>query len=136
MRFTWAAVGLGALLAAPSFATEAKPQPPYLASLLSEPDTAIEACHISILARDDLDSPPCVRTLWKIWSAQKKANVKRRDFNDKAAFKAIVAELTLARNEKRRDQLSAPQSQQVRDNIEIVVGEARSDCRMTTLPNA
>jgi glutaredoxin len=59
----------------------------------------------------------------------KKEKAKRLDFHDKAGFNEMVTELTQARNENRSDQQSAPQTQQVKDNINIVVGVARSELK-------
>ncbi len=126
MTIKSAAIALGALLAVPSFAADAKPLPPYFASLLSHYDTVIEACHLSILARNDIRSRQCRTVQWLIRTAQLKAKVKDDfDFKDEARFKAMVAELTLARNEKQPDQQPAPLSQEVSDNIVSVVAAAR-----------
>ncbi|TBC86461.1 hypothetical protein ELH26_34675 [Rhizobium leguminosarum] len=126
MKFRLPAMVLSALVATSATGAEDQTQPPYFAALLARPGLEIEACYTTILAREGLDSPACASALGQIWIAQKAAKVNFFDFRDKDGFKKMVAKLTSARNQGREDRQSQPISQQVRDNMEIVVSVART----------
>jgi len=96
----------------------------YYDAVAEEPDVAIEACQLSILARGGFDSPSCVRTLWFILLEQHRLKQTAIDSTDKDNFQRIVNELVAERN-PHIVKAALPQAHDVRSNIDYVVSKAR-----------
>jgi len=99
-------------------------RPTYYDAVAKEPDVAIEACQLSILACGGFNSPSCVRTLWFILLEQHRLKQTAIDSTDKGNFQRIDDELVAERN-PHAVKPAPPRAHDVLSNIDYVVSKAR-----------